>query len=66
MTIWGVGFNASSSVSFDGVAATTVSHLSPTRLTAVVPAGATAGTITVANGAAPAGSVESALSYFPS
>ena len=66
VTIWGVGFNASSSVSFDGVTASTVSHLSSTRLTAVVPAGTAAGTITVANGAAPAGSAESALSYFPS
>ena len=63
VTITGVGFNSSSTVKFNGTAATTVSHVSSTKLTAVVPAGATTGAITVTNSAAPAGTARSASSY---
>jgi hypothetical protein len=59
----GIGFNPGSSVSFDGVPATDVTYLSASKLTAVVPAGASSGAITVTNGAQPTGSVSSAGGY---
>ena len=63
VTINGVGFNASSTVKFNGVAATTVQLVSSTRLKATVPAGATSGPITVTNTTAPTGTVRSATNY---
>ena len=63
VTITGVGFNSSSTVKFNGTAAATVNHVSSTKLTAAVPAGATTGPITVTNTAAPTGTVRSASSY---
>ena len=59
----GIGFTASSSVAFDGVAASAVSYLSPTRLEAIVPAGAASGPISVTNTTAPVGTVSSAASF---
>jgi len=64
VTIKGVGFNGSSVVRFDGVAAT-VTSVSPTKLKATVPAGAGTGPITVTNTTAPAGTVSSAGNYTP-
>jgi IPT/TIG domain len=58
----GIGFERSSSVSFDGVPAAGVTYISASKLSAVVPAGASTGIITVTN-AAPAGNVSSAASY---
>jgi hypothetical protein len=63
VTIKGVGFTSSSAVSFKGVAATSVTYVSPTTLKAVVPSGASTGLITVTNSAAPVGSVSSAGSF---
>jgi len=59
----GLGFTASSSVTFDGVSSSQVTYVSPTRLEAVAPAGAASGTIAVTNTAAPAGTVLSAASF---
>jgi hypothetical protein len=64
ITVKGVGFNASSSVSFDGVAAV-IKSLSAKRIKVTVPAGAGAGPIAVANTAAPVGTVFSASSFSP-
>jgi hypothetical protein len=49
VNVTGVGFSASSVVSFNGAAASTTFN-SPTSLTALVPAGATTGRISVATG----------------
>jgi len=65
VAIKGIGFTPSSTVSFDGVPATGVSYVSAKKLTAVVPAGAGTGAVTVTNTAAPAGQVSSASSYTP-
>lgn len=59
----GIGFTPSSSVSFGGVAASSVTFVSAKQLDATVPAGATSAQITVANTAAPAGTVESAAVF---
>jgi hypothetical protein len=64
VTIKGVGFNASSSVSFDGVAAT-IKSASAKKLKAKVPAGAGAGPVAVTNTSAPTGTVFSASSFTP-
>jgi hypothetical protein len=64
VTIKGVGFNASSSVSFDGTPAT-VKSASAKKLKVSVPAGAGAGPISVSNASAPAGTVSSAGSFTP-
>jgi hypothetical protein len=64
VTIKGVGFGAGSSVAFDGVAAE-VSSASAKKLKAIVPAGAGAGPISVANTAAPVGAVFGAASFTP-
>ncbi len=61
--IKGIGFTSSSSVSFGGVPATSVAFGSSTKLTAIVPAGAAAGPITVTNTTAPLGSVSSAAGF---
>lgn len=63
VTIKGVGFTPSASVSFDGVAAGAVEYLSAKKLRATVPAGAATGAITVTNTAAPAGAVSSAAAF---
>jgi subtilase family serine protease len=62
--IKGVGFNSSSTVRFDGVAAASVTYVSSTKLTATVPAGAGTGAITVTNTTvAPIGTVSSASNF---
>ena len=63
VTINGVGFNSSSTVKFNGHAATTVVHVSATQLKATVPSTATTGPITVTNTTAPTGTVQSAVNY---
>ncbi|MGA2321544.1 MAG: IPT/TIG domain-containing protein [Solirubrobacteraceae bacterium] len=63
VTIKGVGFNSSSSVSFDGVAASGVTHVSSTKLKATAPLGAGTGPITVTNTLAPVGTVAAAGSF---
>jgi IPT/TIG domain len=64
VTIKGVGFSASSTVSFGGVAAT-VDSASAKKLKVTVPTGALAGAIAVTNVSAPAGTVFSAASFTP-
>jgi hypothetical protein len=64
VSIQGVGFNASSQVSFAGTPATIVSQ-SAKKLKVIVPAGAAAGPVTVTNSAAPTGTVASAGSFTP-
>jgi hypothetical protein len=64
VTIKGVGFNASSTVSFGGVAAT-IKSVSAKKIKLKVPAGAAAGPITVTNTSAPIGTVSSASSFTP-
>jgi hypothetical protein len=63
VTISGVGFNSSSTVKFNGTAATSVTHVSSTQLKATVPSTATTGPISVTNTSAPTGTVGSAASY---
>jgi subtilase family serine protease len=60
VTIKGAGFTSSSSVSFNGVAATSVTFVSATTIKAVVPAGASTGVVTVTTSA---GSTHSAGSF---
>lgn len=62
VTITGVGFNESSTVSFDGVKAT-VTSTSATKLKVTVPAGASTGALELTNTASPAGSATSATSF---
>jgi hypothetical protein len=62
VTINGLGFNSSSVVKFNGLAATT-HFVSATQLTAVVPSSATTGKISVTNTAAPVGTVYSAATF---
>lgn len=64
VTIKGLGFGASSTVSFGGVAAT-VDSVSTKKLKVTVPSGAAAGAIAVTNTSAPAGTVFSAGSFAP-
>ena len=63
VTLKGVGFTASSSVTFAGTPAGDVTFLSPRKLEAVVPAGAAGGAIAVSNSAAPAGTVLGAADF---
>jgi hypothetical protein len=63
VTINGVGFTSSSVVKFHGATATAVTFVSANELQATVPSGATSGTITVTNTAAPVGTVTSATSF---
>jgi hypothetical protein len=63
VTIKGLGFTPTSTVSFHGVPATSVTYVSATTLKAVVPAGASTGLIAVANSIAPVGSVTTAGSF---
>jgi hypothetical protein len=59
----GIGFTPSSSVSFGGVAASSVTFVSAKQLDASVPPGATSAPISVTNTAAPAGTVKSAAAF---
>jgi IPT/TIG domain len=59
----GVGFTPSSTVSFGGTAASSVTFVSSKKLEATVPAGAATAQITVTNSSAPAGTVESAAAF---
>jgi len=63
VTITGVGFTNSSTVSFGGVKAAGVTYVSKTRLKATVPAEGGSGAISVTNSAAPVGTVTSATSF---
>jgi hypothetical protein len=64
VTISGIGFSASSKVSFGEVAATSVSYVASSKaLKVTVPVGASSGPITVTNTAAPAGGATSATSF---
>jgi hypothetical protein len=63
VTIAGVGFDGSSTVKFNGTAASSVTRVSSTQLKATAPAGGTTGPIAVANSTAPAGPVQSAIYY---
>ena len=65
VTLKGVGFNGTSSVSFDGVPASSVTDLSSKKLRATVPPGAGTGAITLTNTTAPLGTVSSAAGYAP-
>jgi len=64
VTIKGVGFNATSQVSFGGAGATVLKR-SAKKLVAMVPVGAQAGPVAVANTAAPTGTVYSATPFSP-
>jgi subtilase family serine protease len=61
VTITGVGFTETSTVSFDGTSAA-VTYVSSTKLKATVPAEAASGTISVTNTAAPVGKATSGKS----
>jgi IPT/TIG domain len=59
----GIGFTPGSSVSFGGVAASSVTFVSAKQLDATVPPGATSAQIFVTNSSAPAGTVRSAAAF---
>lgn len=59
----GVGFNPGSAVAFAGAPAAAVTYISPTELSAVVPAVPGTGKVTVTNASAPAGTVSSAAEF---
>jgi hypothetical protein len=63
VTITGVGFNSSSTVSFNGTPATSVTHVSATSLKAVVPATADTGAISVTNTSGVLGTVIGPVSF---
>ncbi len=63
VTIRGLGFNATSGVSFGGVPSADVTYVSAAELKASIPAGAASGAITVTNSSAPAGTVSGARSF---
>jgi hypothetical protein len=63
VTIKGLGFQSSSSVSFAGKPGASVKYVSSTELKATVPSGASAGAIIVTNTKAPVGTVSSASSF---
>jgi hypothetical protein len=64
VTIKGVGFTPSSSVTFEGVPAASVTYVSAKKLKVIVPVGAGTGPITVTN-ESPPGSVTSAAVFTP-
>jgi hypothetical protein len=64
VTIKGVGFNSSSTVAFNGTPASIVSFAAK-KIKVMVPAGASAGPITVTNSSGVLGSVSSAGSFTP-
>ena len=59
----GVGFTPDSSVSFAGVRAAAVTYISPSRIEAAVPAGASSGSVTVSNATAPVGTVSAPADF---
>jgi hypothetical protein len=63
VTITGVGFTKTSTVSFNGTAAKSVAYVSSTTLKATVPSGAGSGAISVTNTAAPVGTVSSSARF---
>jgi hypothetical protein len=63
VTVKGVGFAPGASVQFNGVAASSVSFVSSTKLKATVPAGASTGPVTVTNVSAPVGTVAGPTSF---
>ncbi len=63
ISIKGLGFAPGVSVSFGGVAATSVGRSSSTKLKVIIPAGALSGPVSVTNTQAPAGTVQSAVSF---
>jgi hypothetical protein len=63
VTISGLGFLKTSTVSFHGVPAASVTYVSATKLKATVPSGVGAGAIAVTNTAAPVGTVSSATNF---
>lgn len=63
VTITGVGFNSSSAVSFGGVSALSVTHVSATQLKATVPAGAVSGAIKVTNTSGALGTVTAPATF---
>jgi hypothetical protein len=63
VTINGVGFTTSSTVKFNGIAASRVTYVSAKQLKATVPPTATSGPITVTNTAAPRGTVSTRARY---
>lgn len=63
VAITGVGFTSTSTVKFNGTAATITRCVLPTELVVTVPAGATTGRITVTNTTSPVGTVTSRTSY---
>jgi hypothetical protein len=62
VTVNGIGFNSSSSVTFNGVAAS-VTPVSSTQVKATAPQDVTAGPITVTNTTAPVGTVSGAAEF---
>ena len=63
ISVKGVGFAPGVSVSFGGVAATSVKRSSAKSLKVIVPPGAVSGPVTVTNTVSPVGSVQSAASF---
>jgi hypothetical protein len=63
VTITGVGFTKSSTVSFNGTAAAGVTYVSSTKLKVTVPSGASTGSISVTNTAAPVGTASSSAHF---
>ncbi len=63
VTVTGIGFNSSASVTFDGTPAPGATVLSSSTIKVKVPAGAATGPIAVTNTAAPTGTVDSAGSF---
>ncbi len=59
VVISGVGFTVTSVVRFNGTQSVSVNHVSATEMDAVVPSGATTGSVTVQNTTAPIGKVTS-------
>ncbi len=63
VTISGLGFKSSTTVSFHGVPAASVTYVSATKLKATVPAGVGVGAITVTNSVSPVGTVSSSANF---
>jgi hypothetical protein len=63
VTIKGLGFTPSSTVSFNGTHASSVTYVSATSLHAVVPPGATTGPISVTNGGAVSATVSAPINF---
>jgi hypothetical protein len=63
IAVKGIGFAPGASVQFNGVPAQSVSFVSAKKLTAVVPAGASTGPVTVTNSSPPLGTVSSPAAF---